>query len=369
MPGLAWSVADAWHAPRLGLSGKKMWVVFRSLLLGFPGFLGPAYLAWLIAGYAPAAVWRLHRFFPPPPPDGGLFPLALWDTGAVLALLVVLIGATGVARITYRQLKGDNFYGRTEGWRFALEHGRSTLGAPVIIAVLFLLISLLLVLLGVVSSIPAVGPIILGISIVPALVTALFGIYTGLALAVSLLYAPAIVGCTGEDAIEGAIQSFSLLWTVPWRTAVMTAAAALSTAVAGWLLATGALLAHGLLGHLAGGVMGATWRSIEAAAVDYLPIAGLWSGTGSGLWPEPLADLLPTVNRFAEEPQGLAALAALLGGLSLLVVLGVIIAYLISSLVSGLTAAWLVLRRHKDGEDLLAWADDIDSLETVEPDA
>jgi hypothetical protein len=285
----------------------------------------------------------------------------------VLALMIVLIGATGVARITYRQLKGDNFYGRTEGWRFALQHGRGTLGTPVVIGLLFIVVVGLLALLGALAAIPLIGPVILALSLLPAFFLALCGIYVLLALGVSLLYGPAIVGCTGEDAIEGAIQSFSLLWSVPWRTAVTTAAAALSTAMAGGILATGALLAQSLLSRVAGGVMGAGWASIEYAAVSYVPIEGLYSGTRSGIWPEPVADLLPTGGIGIPDPQGVAAAAAFLCGLALLGVLGLLAAYLVSSLVSGLTAGWLALRLHKDDEDLLTWQDDIDLLEEADP--
>ncbi len=367
MSGLSGSIADAWKAPRLGLSGKKMWVVLRSLLLALPAFVIPAYAAWYHSGYAPLPVWNLYRFFPPPPPSTELGANLLWNGGCVLALFIVLIGATGVARITYRQFKGDNFYGRTEGWRFALAHGRNTLGAPFIIGLLLLLTVGLLALLGAVAAIPAAGPIVLALSLVPAFFLALFGIYLLLALGVSFLYAPAIVGCTGEDAIEGAIQTFSLLWTIPWRTAVTTGAAIFSTAIAGWVLVTGALIAWSLMRSIAGGVMGSVWNTIEVGALTYLPFTDVMTGARYGLWPEPLVDLLPTATMMAPQPQGLEALAAFLAGIALLLVLGVLLAYLLSSLFSGLTAGWLVLRRNKDGEDLLAWQDDIDLLEDAEP--
>jgi len=366
MSGFTGSVAAAWKAPRLGLSGKKIWVAVRSLLLAFPAFVIPAYAAWLCNGHAPAEIWRLFHFFPSLPAHG-LAARLCWNGGIVLALFIVLIGATGIARITCRQLKGDNFYGRTEGWRFALQHGRGTVGAPFVIGLLFLLVAGLLALLGALASIPALGPIVLALLLAPAFFLALGGIYILLALVVSFLYGPSIVGCTGEDAIEGAIQSFSLLWSVPWRTAVTTAAAVVTTAIAGLVLVTGSLAALTLLARVAGGVMGTSWYVIEKAALAYVPINGLSSGTRTGLWPTVVPAPLPTGGAVVPNPHGLDSFAAFLAGVALLAVLGVLLAYLVSSLSSGLTAGWIELRRCKDDEDLLAWTDDIDLLEDAEP--
>jgi hypothetical protein len=44
-------------------------------------------------------------------------------------------------------------------------------------------------------------------------------------------------------------------------------------------------------------------------------------------------------------------------------VIGVVLSYGISCLISGTTASFLVLRRMKDGEILLEWTDEVDELE------
>jgi hypothetical protein len=368
MNEMYYSVRDPWKAPRLGASGKKIWVAFKSVVYGYLSYLLLAYASHMIAGTSPATTWQVFHFFPQIPSiDRGLIPVLLWDFGIIAAVLIIMIGATGVAKITYRQLKGDDFYGGSDAWKFALVHGRSTVSTPLIFAVLFGLICLSIWVLGWVSRIPDVGPVLLGISAIPAFLAALVGVYILIALLLSLLYTPAIIGTTGDDGLEGVIQVFSLLWSLPWRTAGYTAVAAFTSAVGTYLLAVISLGAFAMAGSIIAAIYGPTFANIAAGVGAYMPPECTFlSALPSWLWPGPFVALFPTQGfglAFAENPSGVEAVAAFLGGISVLMVMGLVMAYGINCLSSGMTASYLVLRRIKDGEILLEWTDEVDELE------
>jgi hypothetical protein len=359
MRDLTYDVRDPWRAARLGASGKKIWLAFRGIASGYLLFLVLGYAANLAAGRTPSTIWRLYHLIPLSPASyGDPFHEGIWMFGLVAGLLIVLIASVGIAKITYRELKGDDFYGRSDAWQYALEHGRSVVGAPIVLAAAFTGIVFLLLVVGWMGRIPVVGAILVGLFALPAFVAALLAVFLVLSLALSFLITPAVVGTTGEDAIEGSIQSMSLLWAVPWRTAGYTAVAATSTLLGTWLLAVISFSAIVLLGNVLHATLGPAFDSFAKGVAAYLPpgVPLLAQPTG-WLWHDALRSLLPAISTDVAGPAGV------LGGLTLMCIIAFVYAYAISSLISGTTAGYIVLRRLKDGEDLLDWTDEVDELE------
>ncbi len=365
MPELTLSVRDPWLTPRLGASAKKVSVAFGSVMLGYLACILFGHLSHLVMGVSVAETWTLYRFFPPPPPSGsGVGPLLIWDMGAVIAVLTVMIGGTGIAKITYRQLRGDNFYGNSDAWRYALVRGQSTLGTPFIITLLLALTCLILWIVGWISSIPLAGPIFLGLMALPAFIMALLAVYIGLVLILSIFYTPAVIGATGEDALEGALQVFGLLWNNPWRTFGYTITVIGTALVAAWVLATLSLIGLTVLGGVLGAVLGPSFDAIAAGTVTFLPLKSLFLiDPPTWLWPGPLINLIPSMTGLAPPLSGSQGIAVFIAGFSLVVASGALLSYVISCLASGFTVSYIVLRRLKDGEDLLEWVDEADELE------
>ncbi|MFC1628375.1 hypothetical protein ACFL3H_04585 [Gemmatimonadota bacterium] len=365
MQELTLSIRDPWMTPRLGASVKKMSVAFRAVVIGYLAYAIFGHLSYLFMGRAVTETWTLYRCFPPPPGIGsGIGSMLIWDMGAVTAVLSLMIGGTGIAKITFRQLKGDNFYGNSDAWRYALARGRSTLGTPFINAVLLALICLVLWVVGWLSSIPLAGPLILGLMALPAFGLALLAVYVAVAFLLSLLYTPSVIGATGEDALEGTIQVFSLLWNNPWRTAGYTVTVLFTALLAAWVLAIISLLALTVLGGVLGAVMGPSFEAMAAGTISYLPLKSLFFiDLPSWFMPGPLMDLIPSVESMSPPLTGSQSLAVFLGGLSLVIASAALLSYVISCLVSGFTVSYVVLRRLKDGEDLLEWSDEVDELE------
>lgn len=369
MSEIYYSIRDPWRAPRLGASGRKMWVAFKSIIYGYFVYLLLAYASHMAAGTSPVTIWQVFHFFPSEPAYSGVIPSLLWNLGLIASILVVMMGSTGIVKLTYRQMKGDDFYGASDAWKCALERGRSTVFTPLMLMVLFGLVCLSLWFLAWVSKIPGAGPIILGLSVIPVFFVATMGIYLLISLLLSLIYAPAVMGTTGDDGLEGVVQVMSLLWSMPWRTLSYTVAAFVASTVATWLLAVIALGAMALTVNIFNTVygIGTEFSTILAGMMTYLPPEpAILSSMPSWLWPGPFVELFPlldTTMMAKENLSGIGAFEAFLGGVSMLIVICMVLSFWVSCLMSGITASFLVLRRMKDGEILLEWADEIDDLE------
>ncbi|MFO7768225.1 MAG: hypothetical protein R6W82_04615 [bacterium] len=363
MDELTYSLRDVWRAPRMGASGKKIGVGLRAVAAAYLVYLVMGWLSWLAAGLEPGVIWTNCRLFPlSPGPALGALPLFLFNAGLAGAVLTLMIGSAGAAKITYRELKGDDFYGGSDAWKYALEQGSSMIGVPVLLVGLSLLILLLLYLLALLLRIPGAGVLLGGLLALPAAALALMGVWFGLGGLLAILYAPAVAGTTGEDSLEGAIQVLGMMWAAPWRTAVYTAAALLATLLAGWLLGLVTLAGLLLGGTLWMGAAGPGFRQLAAGAEAWLP-DGAPAAAARLLLPGPLHEGLPL---FAPAATG-GGMAVQTGGFllmfALLVITALVAAYVLASLASGLTAAYLVLRWRKDGEELPGWSDEIDELE------
>jgi hypothetical protein len=126
--------------------------------------------------------------------------------------------STAIARASYMLLKGNNFYTWRESFAFAFRKAGSVLSTPVAIAVLalFMLVSGLIIgFLG--RIIPVVGELGVTLLTIFWLLAAILMFFLLIALGVSIILVPAIIATTDEDAFEAVFQSFSTIWSQPWR--------------------------------------------------------------------------------------------------------------------------------------------------------
>ena len=65
---LYFDVRDVFRAPRLALSGKKIWVTLVGLLTGWVFYFVMTYLAYVVSGREIAWVWNKYHLFPPRSP-------------------------------------------------------------------------------------------------------------------------------------------------------------------------------------------------------------------------------------------------------------------------------------------------------------
>ena len=218
---LHYNFRDLFLAPRLGLSGKKIWVFILGNLIGFVFYWIFSYLSLVIAGFNLTDSIR----------DYGLYPClfgheAQWHSwlvyycGIIIWIFMIMLSSTAVSRITLKQLKGNDFFSGNDGWAYAYKHWKAVVLSPLTI---LLIIAFFIIFAGVfalMSSIPYLGEIIFAIPYLLYFFGSVFTIYTFFVLFVSLLFSPSIVGVYEEDTIGTVFNSYSITIGQGWRVIV-----------------------------------------------------------------------------------------------------------------------------------------------------
>jgi hypothetical protein len=358
---------DIFRAPRLALSAKKIWTQFRALALGLVLYNVFVYLAFAASGADAYRIWSSYYLFPPLALALGPFPLnaggiVLWALGALAFFVAVFLGMAAVAKITVEQLRGNDFYSRREAGQYVRRHWRAVIFTPVAILVALAALFGAGLLVGLVGKIPWFGDVVASLSLVPLYLGGLLFAFLALVFALSFCLTPAIAATTGDDTFEASFELFSTLSGQPWRLAVYD--------VLLWTLATAAAAVFAFFSAAALKVayavlyipMGPKFAVAFDAAWRVLPS---WlRGAYPGACP-PLAWLSASgVESFFVSPgvtlplPWAQAVAATFLSLGLLVILGVIWAYILNVNTVGQTIIYTILRKKKDDENLLEMYDD-----------
>lgn len=219
MTNLHFNYKDVFRAGRLGFSAKKMWVVFLGLLIAFIGYDILSYLAFITAGSELGYVWDTYRLVPMYPTDFAWpwFAWVLYVVGVLWWICVALIAGAAVSKITYEQLKGDEFYEIKEALKFAFKNGKSAITAPFVLMLFILSLVIMGIILALITWIPYFGQLFFTLMAIPAFFVCLFIIYLAIVTVVALIIGPSIVGETGNDTFDTLFESFSVINDQPWR--------------------------------------------------------------------------------------------------------------------------------------------------------
>jgi hypothetical protein len=219
MVAMRFDYRDIFRSARLAFSFQRMWIQFLGLLDGYLVYVICTYLSLILAGKSFSVYWSRYGLMPSV--LGLQLPWYSWiifALGAFFFLFAWLVTSTAVARAAYMNLKGNTFYTWKEACGFALKKkAGSVISTPIAIFVIIFFTGLGGVIIGLLGRIPYVGE--LGISLFPIIwfMAALFLVFLLLAFFVSLFLTPAILATTDDDAFEGIFQSFSTLYSQPWR--------------------------------------------------------------------------------------------------------------------------------------------------------
>lgn len=341
---------DVFRAARLGLSPKKIWVLFVGLLGGFVvhGLLG--HLAHLAAGRSLADSWAIFGLVPLPWSDFGAAAWLLWGLGALAFLLCYLLAAAVVAKITAEQLRGNEFFEIGEGVKFLRENWQSVLGGPLVMIAFIVFLLACGALLGAWGRIPVVGEWTVALLTVPVYFVCLFIAFLLAALGVGVCYSPVIVGATKSDTFDSLFETFSAITAQPWRLVVYTALLKL-VSFAGFLV-FGAFTAAALMVAVKtlGLAMGGKFTAIAVAAFNgYTPgwamNALIKMSSCCGGCPFLLA---------AADLNWSGQVSAFIMGLSLNAVRLMLLSYLASSFVAGQTIIYGIIVKKRDERDIFA---------------
>ncbi|MFQ6091622.1 MAG: hypothetical protein ACE5OR_02890 [bacterium] len=344
---------DVFRAARIGLSSKKMWILFLCLVLAHVIYLVLGYVALLASGFSLQTIWQTYGLFPVAVADQfAWYSWAIFGLAVLLCLVVYLFGSAVVARISFQQLKGDEFFTAGEAFRFAKRHWKAAVVTPFSLLIIIAFVIFCGLVLGLVARIPYVGELGFSIFLIPIVLVSVCVILTGVVVVVSFVLSPAIVATAGEDTMETGIQNFSTLWSQPWRLVVYEAILNASAAVGFYILSLFTFSALVLVYWVCGLFMGPKMAHIASVAVQYLPACPFFQNFTQYFWCPKVAHWLPALP--VPQKMGVTGgVAAVISGLSLILIMWAVVSYAWSTLAVGQAIIYLILRKKKDDENLL----------------
>jgi hypothetical protein len=194
-----------------------MWVAFLGMLIAFIGYAILSYLALITAGWEIGEIWEVFRIIPMYPGMAQWYSWVIWVVGLLWKICVLLLTGVAVSKITYEQLRGDEFYEIKEAIKFALKSGKSSILAPFVLILFVVALIVMGLILALITWIPYFGPLFFALMAIPAFVVALFILYLVIVTIVCLIIGPSIVGETGNDTFDTLFESFSVINDQSWR--------------------------------------------------------------------------------------------------------------------------------------------------------
>lgn len=217
MTNLHFNYKDVFRAGRLGFSAKKIWVAFLGFLIAYVGYGLVSYLAYTVGGVEIGEIWEAYRLVPMHPAGFPWYTWVIWAIGLAWWACVALLAGVAISKITYEQLKGDEFYEIKEAAKFALKTGRSAILAPVVLILFIIALLVMGIILALMTHVPYFGQLLFAVMAIPAFAVSLFIIYLVIVTVVCLIIGPSIVGETGNDTFDTLFESFSVINDQPWR--------------------------------------------------------------------------------------------------------------------------------------------------------
>ena len=348
---------DIFQASRYGFSGRKIAVHLVGLVLAYLIYQTLVYLSlFVVGGTAVQEFWDKYGLLPVLPFSAtGLTQttvIAMWIGGGCFACIFFL-ASTVVSKITIEQLRGDFFFSVGDAVTFLKGHWKSVFGAFIGMLLIQIFLALIPLCIAALGKLPVVGKPFLTISSLFMPIGFFLGMLMALiavVFAVSLLFVPAVVATTGADAFETIYQQFAIVWNQPWRTVCYEVILFLMKLVFVPIWALFCLAGFSIVMFPVSLLHAGEMEHITACA-------NLWLGGAI----EKLT-MLPYIDTFGIFNIGLAmkeasafatTVTAIFLTITILMVVGLVIAYLFSIASAGNTIAYSVLREKIDGYNLL----------------
>ena len=216
---LYFDVRDIFRAPRLALSGKKVIIFMQANLVGYAVYWVLNYLGAAVHGMDFSDTWAAYGLYPCLLSLDSLSGIAcvLYWMGAAFWFYAISLGATAVSRVTYKQLKGDEFYSGGDAWTYVKKHWHPVVFSSISLALILAFLFFLAAIFALLGKIPYVGEFLFVLPYFLYFFGSVFTIYTGIVFLVALVYTPAIVGTYEEDTMGTVWHNFSITWGQPWR--------------------------------------------------------------------------------------------------------------------------------------------------------
>ncbi len=363
---LYFDVRDIFRAPRLALSGKKIWTMMEATFVGYVIYFLFSYFALLAKGESFGELWENFGIFPPPAAlqtitmgieETGWGATILSVIGILAGLVCFVLGATAVARITYKQLKGDEFYSSRDAWRFVKKHWHAPVFTHVSILIIAAFFVIMAVIFALIGKIPYLGELFFGIPYLFWFAGSVFVVYTMVVVIISIFFTHAIVGAMEEDTMGAVFQNYSITWSQPWRIVLYFPLIYLLVAIGGAIFYFFMTQGYNLVNI----VFGREWLMGEKLArmIGWVVGETFISGPATLIgWAAP--DFFLTEPAGAMEYVGGAFIAV-----SIFIVFWAILSYAFCIEVAGQTIALVIFKKRSDDDNLLERKDE-EELEAEE---
>lgn len=374
MAELHYDFRDIFRAGRHGFNPKMISVHLFGLILAYIIYEILVYVSLVIAGgSAVKQFWDTYALLPVCPlVDYAFEDLtigAMW-LGTFILFVFFFLTSTMVSKITIEQLRGDYFFSMTASCGFVRKHWKAVFGTLVGLIVILVLLVLIPIFVGLLGKIPTVGRIILMVASVLTPFAFFIGLlmaYLLVGLGASLFFAPSVVAAAESDTFETVYQHLAMIWNQPWRVpiyeALLLGVKVICTPI--WMVfcLTGFALA-----------MQPIYFLVPTDMQHIMWQADRWlGGSIDKLTTLPYMEYLKVFKVFdiGSEPTNLPItlnIAAIFMVLSLLLIAGLVVAYLFSIASAGNILIYTILRKRIDGANLLE-VEEEDILDPVVPDA
>ena len=353
---LHFDVRDIFRAPRLALGGKKIWILLQANLVGYVAYFVLTHLSFLVDGWSIGKVWAEYGLYPCLiGNDSGVVALVIWLLGCLAWFVAILLGATAVARVTYKQLKGDEFYSSGDAWKFVKKHWHAPVFTHLSIAVIALFFVVMAAVFALIGKIPFLGELFFGIPYLLWFFGSVFVAYTTVVLVVSIFFTHAVVGTMEEDTMGAVFQNYSITWSQPWRT-LLYLPLIYTLVYAGMAIFSSFMcMGYGLINIVFGhdSLMGSKLHRMVSWASDMVlePIS-----------PITQAFNINDVHSYLPDASGalgpMEYFGAVFVALSLFLIVGTVLSYGLSVKVVAQTIAVVIFRMKTDEENLLERKDE-----------
>lgn len=380
---LHFDVRDIFRAPRLALSGKKIWIFLSANVIGYVAYFILNYIALALSGVSFGETWATQGLYPCAyTVEVSWFACTLFWVGVIVWIVAIHLACTAVARVTYKQLKGDEFYSSGDAWKFVRKHWHPVVFTFVSMALILVFFVGMAALFALFGKIPYIGEFLFAIPYLLYFFGSVFTVYTAIVFLVSLIYTPAIVGTIEEDTMGAVFNSYSVTWSQPWRVIfyhiILLPLAAISVGIFKFVLFYGFKLVNMVFGHEM--LMGEKLSNIMGSAAQtvwpqelFTSIANACASSGfccgvcsisSNMLNDFYACFIPVSSGSLS---GTESAAAFIVGIFLFLITLSFFSYFLSILSVGETIMFTIFRKKSDDDNILDRKDE-EELEEEEDD-
>ncbi len=355
-----------WHKPtygykdilrslKLAFSAKKIWVGMLGTMLATFFYAIFTYLALIVSGAYFNEIWRIWHFIPIPVGESfNTIGTILFIFGIVGGVIILLYTQLAIAKITFEQLKGNEFYGVNAAISYAIKKGSPVIFSPFTILLIIVLFIIGGIILGIIARIPVLGKIVFVLMTPVSFFAALFIIYLLFGIAVTLIYSPAVLASQDADTFDVLFESFSILNEQIHRAIfyeiIVAISAAVGTSIFLWAEGRAVWIMEKVFGL--GIALGDKFSSIEKIALYYFPQSPLFAKLEPWLSFLKVDSIIYNVPEMVHVSKELY-LTGVVFAVFLYLLLFMTVSYAYSIFSVGHLLSYLSIAKHKDGIEYL----------------